>query len=170
MNRANLAAWLGIIVRKPTPAMSIWGARAALPARNTVTHTHRGDIAHLSSRSFSGQSRRLVVRIRLRGFRMVKQNTVKILVHVGKLLREARQNANKSQQQVATETNIKQSRISEIERSFRNITMETISRLAGALGCRAVVDFVPIRKSRRSDTASPSKVYKDRKSKQVIKI
>jgi transcriptional regulator with XRE-family HTH domain len=80
---------------------------------------------------------------------MVKQDTVQLQVHVGKLLREARQKANKTQQQVATETNIKQSRISEIERGFRNVTLETIITLADALGNRVVVDFVPIRRKSR---------------------
>jgi transcriptional regulator with XRE-family HTH domain len=80
---------------------------------------------------------------------MIKQQDgVQLQLHIGRLLREARRKANKTQQEVADEINMQQSRLSEVERGFHNITLGTLSALAAAVGCRVVVDFASIRKSR----------------------
>jgi transcriptional regulator with XRE-family HTH domain len=77
---------------------------------------------------------------------MIKQDLERLQAQVGELLRAARESANKTQSDVAKEINKNQSHISEVEHGKINITLETLLALAGAAGCRVVVDLVPKRR------------------------
>jgi ribosome-binding protein aMBF1 (putative translation factor) len=83
-----------------------------------------------------------------------RDSSTDLRVQIGKELRAARLDAEKTQDDVAKAVNMNQSHISEVERGLLNITLDTLTNLASAVGIVPVVTFMPDqrKKSRSSKT------------------
>lgn len=68
---------------------------------------------------------------------------------VGALLRQAREEAGLTQEELATRLETKKSAISRIENHAGDIRLSTLERYAKALGCRLSLELLPARGGRR---------------------
>jgi transcriptional regulator with XRE-family HTH domain len=75
---------------------------------------------------------------------MIKRDTsTQLRAHIGEQLRRARIKSGKRQSDLATELNMNQGHISEVERGLLNITLDTLSNLAAAVGHTPTVILNP---------------------------
>lgn len=66
-------------------------------------------------------------------------------LEVGILIARLREQENLNQTQLAARAGMNASKISQIETSTRNVTLNTLARLAHALNRRVKIDFVPVK-------------------------
>src|SRR6476620_1593296 len=66
---------------------------------------------------------------------------------IGILLREAREDAGLTQEEMARRLNTKKSAISRLENHASDIRLSTLERYARALGCQLSLDLLPLRRT-----------------------
>lgn len=64
---------------------------------------------------------------------------------VAERLYKLRGNLRLTQKQLAARAKLQQNAVSRIEKGENSLTLRTVQKMATALGCRVVVDFVPVR-------------------------
>lgn len=64
---------------------------------------------------------------------------------VAERLYKLRRNLRLTQKELAARAKLQQNAVSRIEKGVNSLTLRTVQKVATALGCRVVVDFVPVR-------------------------
>ena len=75
-------------------------------------------------------------------------------LEVGIQIARLREEENLNQTQLAARAGMNASKISQIETSPRNVTLNTLARLAHALNRKVKIEFVPVRAKKPSRTAA----------------
>src|SRR6266403_4039222 len=78
-------------------------------------------------------------------------------LQVGIMIARLREALKINQTQLAARAGMNASKISKIESSPKNVTLNTLTRLARALNTRVKIEFVPLTTSGRSVAAAPKR-------------